>query len=276
MSAPALLLIAALDAHAGAQGSFDAGVAADRAGDYAVAEQHFREALTEGGRDPAVYHGLGNALYRQDRLGLAIAAWRRGLNLAPHQGDLAANLDQARAQTRDRLDPPTVDVGPFFWQRSLSVAQSAGLASGSLTVLLGLALLRRLARTAAPGRLTRLSAALGGWVLPLLSALGALLFGASTAMVLRERPGAVVVVPEVEARSTLGADGVGLFALHEGAEVRVLESSADAALIALPDERKGWVSWRSLASADPAAPFPDLAAAPAAPATDAPASPPTP
>ena len=49
----------------------------------------------------------------------------------------------------------------------------------------------------------------------------------------------------------------------EGAEVRVLESTADAALVALPDERVGWVSWRSLASTDPAAPFP-------APATPSP------
>lgn len=263
MSAPALLLMAVLSARAGGQEAFDAGVAADRAGDYAAAAQHFREALDQGGRDPAVYHGLGNALYRQGQLGLAMAAWRRGLLLAPMEGDLAANLDQARAQTRDRLDPPTPDTGPFFWQRSLSVAQSAGVCSALLTGLLTVLFLRRVGRDRPESGLTRLARAARSPLLPALLGLGALLFGASTATALRERPGAVVIAPEVEARSTLGSDGVGLFALHEGAEVRVLESSADAALVGLPDERKGWVSWRSLASTDPAAPFPS--ASPASP-----------
>ena len=259
MSAPALLLLCVLGARAGGQDAFNAGVASDRAGDYPAAAQHFREALEQGGRDPAVYHGLGNALYRQGQVGLAITAWRRGQLLAPLEGDLSANLDQARAQTRDRLDPPTPDVGPFFWQRSLSVTQSAAITSGSLTGFLALILLRR-SRAAQGSRLVeRLkSAPLAG-----LFALSTLLFGASTAIALRERPGAVVTADQVEARSALGAEGVGLFALHEGAEVRVLESTADAALVALPDERVGWVSWRSLASTDPAAPFP-------APATPSP------
>lgn len=262
MSAPALLLLCVMGAHASGQSAFDAGVAADRAGDYAAASEHFREALDDGARDPAVYHGLGNALYRQGQVGLAITAWRRGLRLSPLEGDLAANLDQARGGTQDRLDPPTPEVGPFFWLRSLSVAHTAAITSAALTAFLSLILLRR----AHPrdGALARLATRLDRPLLLGLSAALALLFGASTALALREHESAVVTASQVEARSALGAEGVGLFALHEGAEVRVLESTADAALIALPDARKGWVSWRALASTDPAAPFP-AAPSPAAP-----------
>lgn len=253
---PTLLLLGALNAFAGAQDAFDAGVAASRAGDYAASEDHFREALEAGGRDPAVYHGLGNALFRQGRTGLAIAAWRRGLSLDPQSGDLAANLDFARDRTTDRLDPPEPALGPFFWQRSLSVARSAALASAAWTLVLGALLLRRLARRPGAGdQLQRVSARLGPWTWGA-AALGALLT-ASTLVALRAAPGAVVIVPVVAARSTTGPDGVDLFVLHEGAEVRVTESTPEAALVLLPDERKGWIAWSALASTDPAAPLPD-------------------
>ena len=240
-------------AHAEPQAEFDAGVAAERSGDYAAAEQHFRAALDQGGHDPAVYHGLGEALYREGHLGLAIAAWRRGVELAPHDGDLVANLDLANKGTKDRLDPPAQDVGPFFWQRSLSLGQSATLASGLWTLALALLLLRR-ATLGRAGRLARLAAGARVAILPAM-ALG-LLLTLSTAMALRSAPGAVVIVPQVSARSTLGPDGLDLFLLHEGALVRVTESTDSAAQVQLPDGRKGWIAWSALASTDPAAPFP--------------------
>ncbi len=246
---PALLLCGL--ALADAQQGFDAGVAAARSGDYAAAEQHFREALTEGGRDPAVYHGLGEALYRQGRLGLAIAAWERGHALAPLDGDLRANLEHARGKAQDRIDAPQPELGPFFWQRSLSARQSGGLMSGLLTLALMGALVARAAPTSRLGALARrlrgLWAALG--------VLGLLLL-ASTAALLRGAPAAVVTAPEVTARSTPGPDGVELFSLHEGATVAVREADADQAQVQLPDGRKGWLPWSALASTDPAAPFP--------------------
>jgi len=240
-------------AHADAQAEFDAGVVAERGGDYAAAEQHFRAALGQGGRDPAVYHGLGEALYREGHVGLAIAAWRRGVELAPHDGDLAANLEHANKGTVDRLDPPTQDLGPFFWQRSLSPGQSARLASGLWTLAFALLFLRR-ATLGRQGRLAGL-AARSRVAIPPLMALG-LLLTLSTAAALRDAPGAVVIVPQVSARSTLGPDGLDLFQLHEGALVRVTESTPMAAQVQLPDGRKGWIAWTALASTDPAAPFP--------------------
>ena len=75
---------------------FDAGLAAVRGGDHPKAISHFVSALDTGGRHPATYHGLGNALYRDGHLGEAIAAWRRGMVLAPRNGDIAANLERAQ------------------------------------------------------------------------------------------------------------------------------------------------------------------------------------
>lgn len=249
MSATLLLLVSL--ARADAQDSYEAAIAASRAGDQVAAEQQLREALDAGARDPAVYHGLGDALYRQGRLGLAITAWSRGQQLAPLNGDLGANLDHARKQTRDRIDPPVPALGPFFWQRSLSTGQSGGLASLALTAALS-GLLAMRARPAAT--IGRFAARLRGLWLAL--GLLGLLLGLSTVTALRAGPAAVVIVAQVTARSTPGPDAVDLFTLHEGAVIGVRESTADAARVVLPDGRKGWIAWSALASTDPAAPFP--------------------
>ena len=238
------------------QERFDQGITALRAGDAPAAEAALRQSLAEGARDPAVYHGLGNALYRQGELGPAIAAWRRGLLLSPSDGDIAANLDRARRETQDRLDAPAPSTGPFFWQRSLSPRQSGLLASALATLALAVPLLSGLGKRV--GSLRRVGALADeqrwiGWVALLLAAL----LGTSTWVAAAAPPSAVVGVPQVSVRSALGPDGVELFVLHEGAEVGVAEQTADATLVVLPDDRKGWVPALALISADPAAPFPD-------------------
>jgi tetratricopeptide (TPR) repeat protein len=236
------LLLAVAVALASPQQAYETGVAAERQGNATAAQEHFEDALAQGAHHPAVYHGLGNALYRQGDLGRAIAAWRQAQALAPRNGDIAANLQRARRETRDRLEVPGPGAGPFFWQHWLSTRDSA-LASGFLVALALVGLLVR--------RWTRA----GGWWgwESLLSGLLGLLLAASTMAAARQPPAAVVVLPEVAARSTLGPQGIDLFVLHEGAEVTVAERADDHALVVLPDERKGWVPEAALVSAEPGA-----------------------
>lgn len=243
------ILFAGAVALAGGQSSFDAGVQATRAGLHEEAVEHFIDAIEDGARDPSVYHGLGNALYREGHSGLAVAAWRRGLVLAPRNGDIAANLDRARKESEDRLDPPERHAEAFFWQAWLAPRDGALAASVLLALALGSLLVRRIIR----GRGRRVAS--WGWEAPLLAAGGGVLI-ASTVSASATPPSAVVVVPELRARSTLGEDGVELFVLHEGAEVATVERDGAHVLIALPDERKGWVSASAVVSAGPSDPFP--------------------
>lgn len=252
MSLLPLLLLPALASPA----AFQRGVEASRAGDQPAAVAAFTEALEEGSVDPAVYHGLGNALYRQERSGPAIAAWMRGLQLAPSDADLRANLTYARARTKDRLDLPVERTGPFLWQAWLSPTAQVRLASLIATVGLG------------GWFLVGLRARRQGLPLPrpgiglLLALLLSLVLGLSAAVQHRRPPPATVLLPEVTVRSALGAEGVDLFVLHEGAVVRSVErwegaegGPPAAVLIELPDARKGWVPASAVDLADPAAPF---------------------
>jgi tetratricopeptide (TPR) repeat protein len=232
-------LLAVALARAGVQDDYEAGLAALRAGDHAAAVERLAAAQAAGGEDPAVYHALGNALYRQDRLGEAMAAWRRGLVLEPGSADLVVNLERARSETRDKLAPPVVELGPFFWQRWLSRRASAMLASAAATAGLVMLVSVRL-RWAAAGAL-------------LVSGL----LVASTWQAGRAAQNATVIAEEVSAQSAPSDSGVALFVLHEGAEVRVLEQPAGGAvLVVLSDGRKGWLPAGALRSTMPGDPFP--------------------
>ncbi len=250
-----ILLLALLPALASP--AFERGVEASRAGDQPAAVGAFAEALAEGAVDPAVYHGLGNALYRQEQVGPAIAAWMRGLRLSPGDADLRANLAYARARTQDRLDLPAPSIGPFLWQGWLSPATQARLAGGFATLGLSAQFLLALRARQRSQPSPRPHPGL------LLSLLLALLLGLGAALDARRPPAATVLLPQVTVRSALGAEGVELFVLHEGAVVRTLErweggeaGPPAAVLIELPDARKGWVPASAVDLALPDAPFP--------------------
>jgi hypothetical protein len=251
-AAPLLLLTVAAclapAAYAGeAQARYEAGIAATRAGDHEGATSQLLAAVDEGGRHPAVYHALGNAFYRQDDLGRAVASWRRAAALAPRDGDIAANLQRARRECVDRLE--STNAGLFFWQRLLSPAEGAGLAG--LLAALGLAAgALRTWRSRRGGSTRRV-----GTETIVLLVLAALLT-TSTLATRGGEGGAVVIAPEASASSALGPGGVELFVLHAGAEVSVVERTDSHTLVALPDARKGWLPSAALVSAEPGAPFP--------------------
>ena len=113
---------------------FEQGLSAIRAGDSAGALAHFNDALDAGARHPAVYHGLGNALYRMGREAEAAAAWRRGLALSPRSGDIAANLDWVRKRFTDKIEPPASHREAFFWQSFLAPLETGALGAVSLSV----------------------------------------------------------------------------------------------------------------------------------------------
>lgn len=241
----ALVALVSAALAASPQQLYETGLDHARAGRHTEAADAFVAALDAGGRDPAVYHGLGNALWRLESSGPATAAWRRGLRLSPRDGDIAANLDRARRASRDQLEPPEPTADLFFWQGMLSPRDSGLLASLFGMLALAAPLVRR----------WRGADRLVGPELVAFVLVGSL-FAISTRAALVSEASVVVVAPEVSVRSALGPDGVELFVLHEGAEVRLLESHRDHHLVSLPDDRKGWVPASTTLSTNPGAPFP--------------------
>ncbi|MEY3211279.1 MAG: hypothetical protein RIT28_1760 [Pseudomonadota bacterium] len=222
------------------------------AGDYAEATRLHVAAVNAGEVSGDVYYNLGVSLYREDAIPEAILAWRRAAVLAPRDGDILLNLDHARRRTQDRVEAPALDSW-MFWRSSFSFSEQGWAAALCLSALGALGALWRLRPDAPVG------------IPALLIGVPAVAFCVSTAAELQalgDRPDAVVLVTEIPVRSE-GAGGVVLFTLHAGAEVNVRERVGAQALIALPDDRVGWVPFDTLGLVDPRLPFPSPPAKPA-------------
>ena len=90
------LLLAASLASADLDATFDRGVAAYREGKWEEAEGAWRAMAEAGVHDPRVEYNLGNAAWKQGRLGEAIWRWERARRLDPDDRDLRSNLALAR------------------------------------------------------------------------------------------------------------------------------------------------------------------------------------
>lgn len=204
-----MILLMGLALAAG-EAEFQAANTALASGDLAAAEAGYRAAITAGAVDADAYYDLGNVLYRQKDNALAILAWRRALALDPRDPDAAANLEFARRIVRDDLVAPDPHPAWAPWQSALTGAEGQWIGASLLGAgLLAVALRRRW--PALP--LAQVGVGVG--------ALG-LVIGVGGLLESRMSPVAVVLSPEVTARSDLGA-GVDLFTLHAGAEVQLGE-----------------------------------------------------
>jgi hypothetical protein len=277
-TAPALLagLLLLLPGPGRAEGGPGAGTApaerfreangAYEAGDFAGAETEYRDLLESGYREPEVYYNLAAALYKQGRLGRALASLHKARRLAPRDGDILYNLEFLRSLTRDKL--LAGNRGPLEslfrkLHRSLTLSETLWIAfllqAIAVLLLLGIVyweapFVRRLVRVLyfahplrfgglRPRTVHRVHLAL------VLVLLGLAVVSAGTKIVgERMRTWAVVVRDEVDVTSGPGRDYTVEFVLHEGTEVALEEERGRWARIGLPGGLSGWVEREALES----------------------------
>ena len=84
----------------------DLGVQAYADGRFADAAAAWRQAWDDGAQNASLACNLGNAAFRQRRLGEAVLWYRRALWLDPGHADARHNLEFARQFLADRVPPP--------------------------------------------------------------------------------------------------------------------------------------------------------------------------
>ena len=192
-----------------------------------------------------LYYNLGNALYKSGSLSGAIVNYRRALKLDSSFDDASYNLDFVRSLTQDRIE----EVPEFIlktWVRKLCYSLSADmwavLALVFLVLLCVFILLFFLSRTVAGKR--------AGFILAILFLL---LEGACLGFAIHQKNGylvqdeAVVTVPVISVKSSPSAEGTSnLFILHEGAELKLIDTVGEWCNIEIADGRQGWVEARGI------------------------------
>jgi len=208
-----------------------------REGGYEEAVAKYEEVVATGVRNGALYYNLGNACFRTRRIGKAILWYERALKLMPRDPDVRANLRFANMVKVDK-DPP-VEENPVVdalrdVQNFLTLDEQALLLSVFVFLLFG-SLVAILFTRSARSLLLSISVALGALVIAL---------GLSFAVKLHTRElveTAIVLAPEVEARSGPGEEHTTILVLHEGTKVMVERNGEGWTLIRLANGVGGWI-----------------------------------
>ena len=211
--------------------SFDAANRLYEQGKYGEAAAAYQKLLQSGEASPAVYFNLGNAYFKSSQIGRAVAAYRQAERTTPRDPDLRANLQFARNQVQG---PSTLTPGWQRWLTKLSLNEWTCLGAAALWLWFGL-LIAVQWRPAFKPILGKSALALG---------IIAVLLNACLLMVIqtdRFAKTAVVIVPEATVRQGPLEESPTAFAVHDGAELRVLDRKDEWLQVRTDPRRIGWV-----------------------------------
>lgn len=213
-------------------------------GDYHAAAGYYEEILSRGLSSVKLYYNLGNAYFKEDRLGEAILNYRCALRLSPGSDDIRYNLGVAEARTKDNIEA----IPEFFltkWVRGVRHTMSCTAWSVfslvALVCALSLFLTYLLAR--------RLSLRKTGFYGTMLAVV---VFVVTTWFALGERremlddSQAVVMSLSTAVKSSPDKSATDLFVLHEGTLVEITNRLDGWCEITIADGKKGWLESKTI------------------------------
>ena len=207
--------------------------------DFGEAIRLYEQIKNNGWESGELYYNLGNAYFRESKLGPAILNYERARGFLPGDSDLSRNLEIANLRIVDKIEP-LLEFLPVRWMKAF-----LRLFPARSWVVLGLAFYWCAILSIVAWRLLGTSS-LSRWLVR--AAISSALAGVISAGLLtgriwldRSQVPAVVMVPEVEALSAPAAGATEVFRIHEGTRLRIGTRSSDWSEIILPDGKVGWI-----------------------------------
>ncbi|MEW6364734.1 MAG: tetratricopeptide repeat protein [Acidobacteriota bacterium] len=191
---------------------------------------------------PTALYNLGNACFKQGKLGRAILYWEKALRLDPLNRDCAGNLELASRLLRDAVPPDETPL-PLQWIRAALFALPVGyLEKGTLAlwVIANALFLLQIALKNPPHSLR---------VLGLASLLCCLLAGGLLFLNLHKlgrHSYGIVIAPKESVRSGPGEQNTVLMEIHEGLKVKILNTQGRWAAVKIAGGYSGWLPIESI------------------------------
>ncbi len=207
---------------------------------YVEAANAYQQLVGQGYTNVRLYYNLGNAYYKRGELGRALVNYLRAQRLSPRDADVKANLELARSQTIEQLDPTRA---PLFTRLSIATVPWMTFNETALVIVATWYLSAISFAVLILTRKRRPRKAIVSLVLAFLLMFGtASIFFGSRSYAVATGDRGVIVAKTAEFSSGPGTGYKRLSTLHEGAETRVLARRGSWAKIELFDAgRQGWV-----------------------------------
>ncbi len=213
-------------------------------GDYHTASEYYEAIRALGLSSVKLYYNLGNAYFKEGRLGKSILNYRRALRRAPGSDDIRYNLGVAEARTKDNIEA----IPEFFlteWVRGVRHTMSCTAWSvfslAALVCALSLFLVYLLAR-----RLTLRKTGFYGTLIALVLFILTTWFALGERREMLDDSQAVVMSLSTAVKSSPDKSATDLFVLHEGTLVEITNRLDDWCEITIADGKKGWLESKTI------------------------------
>ncbi len=212
--------------------------------DYELAQARYDSILQMGKESAWLYYNLGNACFKQDKLGKAILYYERAKRLAPNEQRIQHNLQFAQNRQKDEIETLPLMFHVRWWKHttqlfSLNTWGMITLALALITALLWAGLIL----TARVSKKKRL-------FFPAL--ILSFLFLLSLTITVRNKQyqdkekQAIVLHPVVTAKASPNSHSRDLFIIHEGLKVHLIDGVDGWYEVKLADGSVGWLPEASL------------------------------
>lgn len=215
-------------------------------GNYRAAIQIYDSIVTLDMVSPKLYYNMGNAYFKEDKIGKAILYYNRSLRLDPSNRDTQHNLTVAASHAKDNIEI----VPEFFiktWVRNLRLSMGSN-AWAVLSLVFFALLLAGTMLYLLPQSLTKRKAGFATAVTSLVLFIVTTWFSAAEKREMESSSQAVVMSNSAPVKSSPDNASMDIFILHEGTTVKVLNSLNDWREISIADGKKGWINAKSIES----------------------------
>lgn len=218
---------------------FEDGNAAYNEGNYEQALVFYNQIVEAGMESADLYYNMGNTYYKMKQYPMSILYYEKALKLNPGDEDIRTNLEIANLAVVDKINVLPQSFFARGWNTTKSSLSADGWALFSV-VAFALFLLCLFAFLMARRTGWRKLGFFAGLILLVCLAFS-VVFAVDNYQDLKHQDEAIVMTPTTTVKSSPSENSVDLFVLHEGAKVRIMDTSKGWNKIKIADGSVGWL-----------------------------------
>ena len=221
------------------------GNAAYQNGNYQNAISDYEKLVHDGYEGVSLYYNLGNAYYKDGKLGYSILYYEKALKLSPNDDDIQHNLAIANSKTIDRINT----LPRFFifqwWESLLSFFSVKGWTYVTYFLFI-LILVAAGIYFFIKNPLIQRYSFFGGLAILVLFILSVVMLAINVNRELNVKNG-IIIAQAVSAKLSPDAKSNDAFVIHEGLKVKMEDKVDDWVKVRLNDGKIGWLPQNDIA-----------------------------
>ncbi len=206
---------------------------------YANAVENYQIIIDAGLESAIIYYNLGNSYFKLDDIPSAILYFEKAKKLNPDDEDLDFNLNVAKTQVLDKIEPIPELFFKSWWRDLVTMFTSDTWTKTSLAFFILFFVLLSFYLLSGYTPIRKLSF-YTGLIVFVLSVFTFILASQKFALE-KNLKEAIVFAPTITVKSSPNQNSVDLFVIHEGSKVRVIDEVGEWYKIRIANGSIGWL-----------------------------------